>query len=181
MNERLAESFFHIEHRVLGRRLRPYSLWHAFVLDFAGSPLAGHEGELTLEEIIFALEVLSREPGVPGGRLKLPKVTWFRRMLWRGRIRRVGELRVRAQMAAYFADYLAAPNCFDAKGKPVKSHWCLYSVAVLMRHGKHTHREAWAAEVGFTRHLLLALAEAGGHDVPLISEAEQAALKEAGH
>lgn len=182
MTEQLAESLLHREHRVLGRVLRPFTFWHAWMLDFAQSPYGGAEVPITPAEVIFAVEVLRREPGVPGDAVKLPELAWWNKGRTVKRVLREGVAAVHEQLGYYFADYHAEPLCWrGGDGKPVKSHWCLYSVAVLMRHGRKTEREAWATQVGFGKHLLLALAEAGGHEVQLVTEAEREALAEAGY
>ncbi|MEI6036043.1 MAG: hypothetical protein WCS65_17390, partial [Verrucomicrobiae bacterium] len=83
---------------------------------------------------------------------------------------------------SYLADYVALPRCWQSSaGRPIRSHVCLYAVAVLMRHGRMTEEQAWATQHGYARHLLLALAEAGGNEIPLMSAEEEAALAEAGH
>jgi hypothetical protein len=64
-----AEAFFHrlphsfderdpwSEHRVLGLRLRPFSLWHQFLLSAADSPLLQSESEIELTDLARAVSI----------------------------------------------------------------------------------------------------------------------------
>lgn len=182
MTEELAEAVFHSRHRVLGRKLRPFTYWHAWVLDFAESPYVGHDGGFTVAEILFAVEVLSRPPSVPGDNIVLPRSSGWRHSRMVKRVLREGIQNVHARLLCYFDDFKAAPTYWRAHdSKAVKSDAILYAVANLMRNGGMSHREAWATTTGYGDHLTGALAEAGGHEIKIVTEAEREALKEAGY
>ncbi|MBU3720741.1 MAG: hypothetical protein FGM22_08295 [Burkholderiaceae bacterium] len=178
MSDSLAECIFHASHRVCGRRLRPFSLWHAWLLGFARSPYVGEAEVATPADLALAIEICSKPASSPGDcrGFSLRADAGLVRRIVKAGFRRPGQ-----EFRAYLDDYVALPACWEMKGRPVRSDVCLYSVAVLMRHGRKTEREAWATEFGYARHLVLALAEAGGNDVPIISDAEMKALREAGH
>lgn len=57
-NERFCEAFAHISHRVMGRRLRPFSLRHRFWLEALESPLVTG-GAATLVDLEMASRVCS--------------------------------------------------------------------------------------------------------------------------
>lgn len=179
MSETLAECIFHARHTICGKRLQPFSLWHAWVLDFAESPFIGSAPDGNASDLALAIEVCSRPASSPG------KCGAFSLRPERRMIRRIFDAGVRATanaFRAYLADHVALPKVWESgSGRPVRSHVCLYSVAVLMRHGGMSEEQAWATEHGYARHLVLALAEAGGNEIPLISAAEERALREAGH
>ena len=179
MSDAFAESVFHARHRVLGRRLRPLTLWHCWMLDFSGSWLAGRAEELTREDAVLAVWLCSLRPRLPGA---LPRMRWWARLRLARAAARVPLPLLRAQMAAYLADHAAPPVVFTSdSSRPVKSPWYLYLAAVLMRHAGFDERKAWATGSGYARHLALGVVEAEGKDIPLVSETEAAALVEAGH
>lgn len=179
MNDQFAESLFHRKHSVCGVRLKPYSFAHAAILDFARSPYSSMSGSARLEDIVFALSVLGEKPSRPN---QIPTIGFFRRWIITFRVFRAGIDAAHNQLMAYLDDYNSPPQMWQKENtRPVKTPWMLYFVAVLMRHGQMTEREAWSCEVGYGRWLCAGLAEAGGNDVPIITDEERAAMKEAGH
>jgi hypothetical protein len=179
MHAALAECIFHVPHVICGVRMQPYTLWHAFLLDFCGSPFVGASSTGTPADLAVILEVCSRPPSCPA-KAKVVQLQANKRLL--RDVVKNGLRRTANEVRAYLDDYVAMPKCWESKAsRSVKSHGCLYSVAVLMRHGRRTEAEAWATEFGYARHLVFALAEAGGNEIPIISAEEEAALVAAGH
>lgn len=178
MSDALAECIFHARHVICGKRLRPFTLWHAWLLDFCQSPFVGASASGGPADLALAIEICSRPASSPGASPRFdirPSPRLVRRIF------KAGFRQTAAAFRAYLADHVALPKCWESgSGRPVRSPICLYSVAVLMRHGRRTEPEAWATEHGYARHLVLALAEAGGNEIPIISPEEEAALAEAG-
>ena len=178
MQDSLAECVFHLPHVLCKRELQPFTIWHAFLLDFAQSPFIGAgPGRGSASDLALAIEICSRAPSSPA---KSPRwdITPSETLIQL--IYEIGLERAAASFRAYLTDYIALPACWEsATGQPVKSNVALYTVAVLIRHGRRTEEEAWATQFGYARHLTLALAEAAGNEISLISPAELAAMKEA--
>lgn len=181
MSEALAECVFNVPHAICGVELRPLSLWHLWLLEFVRSPYVGASAaaEGTAGDLALALLLCSRAPSFPGDDV----TTLFEvDAPFLERIEREGITATSLAFQCYLQDHIALPRCWESgEGRPVKSPLCLYMAAVLMRHGRMSHAEAWATPYGYARHLVLALAEAGGNEIALITSAEETALREAGH
>lgn len=179
MNDQFAESLFHKEHIVCGVRLYPYTFAHAALLDFAKSPYCALSGQASLDDIVFALAVLQSPGQFP---IALPELSNWRKKRLIKSVFEVGLIDAHNALLHYFTDYGSAPSIWQTEGsRSVKTPWMLYFVALLIRHGKKTEAEAWETEVGYGRWLCAALSEAGGNDISIVTDAERAALKEAGH
>lgn len=184
MDERFAEAFVNRRHTVLGRKLKPFSVWHAFVLDLLGSPFAGHVGEtIDFRSLFFAVGVCAREYD-PGLRC-LRKGPLFRlRFFLRHRGWKKREDRHLRAFLAYLRDYRTGPHpdhFADGTGEKSGVPGPLLLVARLMRLGGMTKAEAWNTPYGEAQWLCLALLEAEGRRTNLLNESERRALETAGH
>lgn len=182
MSGALEECVFNVPHVICGVVLQPPSIWHVWLLQFVRSPYVGAAEDGTASDLALALLICSRPAESPR------TLTAIRSCLPEGdpalaaRIEQEGVLATSLAFQHYLRDHLALPRCWEKEGgRPVKSPVCLYLVAVLMRCGRMDHDAAWAMPFGYARHLCLALAEAGGNEIPLLTEGEEAALREAGH
>ena len=178
MSEALAECLFNIPPILCGLPMEPLSIWHVWMLEFVRSPYIGAAPGGTASDLALALTICSRKAVDPlEASFDLrpsPKLI--------EQIDKEGILETSLAFQTYLSDYNALPKVWEGgDGRPVKSPLCLYLVAVLIRHGRFPHAAAWKLPYGYGRHLVLALAEAGGNEIPLISDSEVAALKEAGH
>jgi len=179
MNDKFAESIFHRRHVVCGIRLHPFTFAHAAALDFAGSPYASLTGAATLDDVVFALAVCRAPGAFP---IQLPKVGFFKTRIIAKAVYRAGLSEAHAALMAYFDDYNCPPDMWQQKGsRAVRVPWPLYFVACLIRNGRMTQKQAWETEVGYGRWMCAALAEAGGNEIAVISDAEREAMKEAGY
>jgi len=180
MSGALAECVFNVPHVIGGVELKPLSLWHVWLLEFVKSPYVMAVEDPTASDLALALLICSREAQSPLTVGDFPHFAGD--PVLTARLQQEGIRQSSEAFQAYLADYLALPRCWEkGGGKPVKSPMCLYIVAVLMRCGRMGHEEAWATPFGYARHLCLALAEAGGNEIPLLTAAEEEALKLAGH
>ncbi len=102
-------------HRVAGRRLRPFSLWHLLLLQQVDSPLLTSPARLAGEDLLRAVSICRcryLECDVRAG--------WSPRSFWKlsGR----GLAKERAALLDYVDDFLQRPECSLAViGKPGKS------------------------------------------------------------
>lgn len=179
MSRQLAECVLHAPHSICGRTLQPLSIWHYWLLDFVGSPLVGASEKGGASDLALAIEICCRPASSPSQTCELP-LSVDPYLL--EQLHEVGLSEVLASLKVYFADYVASPRVWESEeGRPIRSPLCLYMVSVLMRQAGMSHDEAWATQFGYGRHLCLALAEAGGNEIPLLSAAEERALIEAGY
>ncbi len=180
MSAALAECVFNVPHVIAGVALRPLSLWHVWLLEFVKSPYVMAVEDPTASDLALALLICSREAESPLMLRDYPRFEIDPELT--ARLHQEGVRQASEAFMAYLSDYIANPKCWEKEGgKPVKSPVCLYMVAVLMRCGRMDHDQAWATPFGYARHLTLALAEAGGNEIPLLTAAEEEALKLAGH
>lgn len=120
-DERFVEAFAHTRHRVLGFRLRPFSLWHEFNLQLIDSPFLTGE-PIHLKDLIAAVRICRSQyrsggctPGLGIPRDLRRRLKWWLR-LWRCNLR----MEV-ARFENYLRDYASPPKLWpnqhlDAKG-----------------------------------------------------------------
>jgi len=121
-DERYAEALFNLDdprrpgwslHRVLGRPLRPFSMWHKFQLEYANSPfLTG--GPVTVPDLELAVSICRSPYPIRGDfprRSGLAKILW---MLW---AERVDVFTARDAFHEYLADYHSPPKLWETKSK----------------------------------------------------------------
>lgn len=99
-------------HRVLGRRLRPYSLWHKVQLEFHNSPfLAG--GPLTVADVELAVRICRTQFPVAA---RMPARGRLGRLLWVFRAERVDVVEHRDAFLAFLADYDSGAKLWNTAG-----------------------------------------------------------------
>ena len=107
-----AEALFSVDHRVLGRRLRPFSMWHKTLLEYGGSPvLFGKIPDLA--QLDYAVRVcVLRYPELPDS---VPSGVFGR--LWRSlcfsRFRLEKETE---RFCRYIDDYYTPPHILSKNG-----------------------------------------------------------------
>lgn len=58
LDEKFAEAFVNLEqHKVLGYKLKPFSIWHRFLLEFFNSPLIGGDEKANISHILQAISI----------------------------------------------------------------------------------------------------------------------------
>ena len=180
MQSRLIEGFFHGRHRVIGRRLRPFTLRHAFVLAASGSPfLLG--GAVTPGDLLLAVEVASR----PGDYFLRPRPIRGPRRLWLETRLALGDMDGEAAaFDNYLADYMTGPQPWEGQGDDGsrgKVNWILTQVAALMHLFSWSEAQAWAtppgaaawyATAGYHAHPMAKIDVVGDREAALLEELE---------
>lgn len=153
MNERLVEAFWHAKHRLYGRRLRPLTLRHCFVLASAGNPLIEGGAIPTTADLIQAVEICSRPPSFF---LEGNQPNWLARQ-WVGFLS-VLEKQALPKFVAYLNDYSTGPRIWQKAGgnSSPKVHWTVSTVAGLCHWCGLSLAEAWAMTPGEAQWLLAA-------------------------
>lgn len=99
-----------VEHRILGRRLYPFSLWHRFLLTTIQSPfLKG--GELSFFDIREAIGICSLKwPECKVRRPWVIPVLWIFFFGYRKKAWHKFMLKLRDRLMEYFGDYISRPE-----------------------------------------------------------------------
>lgn len=165
------------DHRVLGRRLRPLSLWHATLLELIESPLWHGKSGVSMTDLRLAVAICAGQwprYEIPGG---------WRLFWWRLRTRKSSLAVEAAKFSAYIRDFHAPPMLWqkDEPQKPKPLPCALPQpldvAAWLIRHGLGEER-AWTMPIGLAHWYYVALAKQRGADVDLVSPGEQAAIEQ---
>jgi len=191
VDDSFAEAVVHSKaHRVLGLRLRPFSLWHAANLDFIASPFAGHKTLVDLAALYVAARVCQlRYPSVyRRSHLERALKLW---MLWRfkatkrhrGKPARFPLLAEVAKFSAYLRDYASRPEYMQGEDSvPVRCPWYLYEAALLKNYNPGmTWGQCWDFPVGEAGWCNAAMHEAHGNKIELVTPEYRKAFREAGY
>lgn len=174
---KFAESVLNLNHRVLGKKLKPFSLWHALLLEAIGSPIWVGQGRLTLQDLHAAVAVCSNE--WPAFNLKAGWMTVLRNSCITDY-----QLQVEGKkLVSYFNDYNSVPMLWtedkkESKNKPKCSlPLSLDLVAWLVRHGFGESR-SWNMPIGLAHWYYIACARQRGGEIDLVSPEEQLVIEE---
>lgn len=172
------ESFLHTEgHRVLGYRLRPFSLYHQLVLDAIESPVIQGNVPISLIDLEIACRVCSTSFG--GYRRAGKRAGFFRKLgfAWRIATTSLGaELR---KFDSYFGDYVALPERHGG-GAPPSQDGKLYQdfpsplsiASLLIEHGLDggDRAKVWETPLGEAHWWSTAFLRLAGGENDLITE-----------
>ena len=168
-------------HTVLGRRLRPFTFWHALLLEVIGSPYArgGRPGAFDLAALFHAARVCQLR--YPHTLAPLRFATLSACLLQRRYGRRLE--REQAAFLHYLRDYNSPPIYGTREGDEHSISCPWYAVVVeqlLLLDPRLTLAQAWDSPIGSTRWRIAARQDAEGRK-PLIETPEiRAAYAEAG-
>lgn len=146
MQDSLIEAFFNADHKVLGRKLKPLTLRHCFMLSVAKNPIL--TGEVpTWEDLIQAVEICSRDSNYF---LKGKSPSKLRRYLWDIRLACYNNrLKQFSLFSAYLKDYFSPPVYWSSgDSKPNKVNWIISNVSLLVKMYSMPFEEAWNMTVG---------------------------------
>lgn len=176
MDTALIEAFWHAEHRLLGRRLKPLTLRHCFVLATAGNPLITGERIPELTDIAQAVEICSRDAEFF---LSGKKPSWAARQItgmlaW-------AEKRPLEKFRAYLDDYCSGPEVWSREGgKGAKAHFTISIVAGLGHWLGVPLRDAWQMSPGEANWMLAAAIEQSPHgSIEIVGDGEEDAIRKA--
>lgn len=169
---KFAESVLNLDHRVLGKKLKPFSLWHALLLEAIQSPIWMGKGSLTLPDLYSAVAICSNE--WPKFTLKAGTLTILCNTFLRGeRLEKESK-----KLVAYFNDYNSVPMLWTADKTDKKEApkcplpMALDLVAWLVRHGFGEAR-SWNMPIGLAHWYYIACAKQRGSEIDLVSPEEQ--------
>lgn len=158
MDTSIIEAFWHAPHRLFGRKLKPLSLRHCFVLATAANPLI-EGGMVTRADLIQAVEICSRDAEFF---LSGKKPSWFRAQVVA--FRAPFENAALEKFRAYLDDYCTGPQVWASEdGKKAKSHWTISIVAGLGHWVGVQPKDAWNMTPGEANWILAAAIEQSPH------------------
>lgn len=169
------EAFVNVIHKVMGRKLRPFSLYHQLWLEVIGSPLLDREKTSTPSDLEIATRICSADYGEVEHQVKLPPPLLFG---WRWRGQKFD--REMMKFVAYLNDYNSQPDVVSAQSRPQTkgnvgdtSTWpdSLGIVCSLMRNG-FSEQTAWMCPVGKAVWYSCGFARAEGGDIRVKSALE---------
>ncbi len=179
---RYVEALAHApDHRVLGRRLRPFCLWHRLQLEFANSPLL-MGGEVTLADLEYAVAVCRTRFGELG--VARPPRHWWAR--WWAYVRQawwnVGL--EQQKWTAYAADYASGPKMMLSKsgttGEAIPDmDEALVEVALYRRMTGCDRAEPWEMPMGELAWMNAAFARQKGAKFSIVTPLDDEIVEEA--
>jgi hypothetical protein len=173
VDEKLIEAYWHAEHRLFGRKLRPLTLRHCFVLATAGNPIIEGGAIPTTADLIQAVEICSRP-----GRFFLTgkRPNWLARQAVA--FMAIIEKRGLAKFAAYLADYASSPDIWQKEGaKSSKMHWTMSVVGGLGHWCGIKPEDAWEMSPGEAQWTLAAaIDQSATASIDLVTNAEREAI-----
>jgi hypothetical protein len=178
---RYVEALAHApRHRVLGRRLRPFCLWHRLQLEYANSPLLTG-APTTLADLEYAVAVCRTRFGELG--VARPPVGCWRR--WAAYIRQAWwnvELE-RAKWTAYAMDYASSPKMMMSRGGSAGESVpdmdeALVEVAMYRRMTGCSREEPWEMPMGEVAWMNAAFARQKGAKFSIITPLDDEIVEE---
>jgi len=170
---RFAEAFLHLpEHRVMGRVLRPFSMWHKLQLEYANSPLLAG-GDVLVSDLVHAVEVCSTQyPMLAVSRF--PERGW-RRWLWMLWAERVDLRREKEAFDAYAADYCSLPKIESSKKgeKTPDMDDCLSDVGLYRKMTGCRREEPWDIPLGELYWMNAMFSRSEGADFSIVTPIEE--------
>lgn len=189
VDDSFAEAVVHSHrHRVLGFRLKPFSLWHAANLDFFESPFLGHKQPADIAALYVAARICQlKYPHVFRRGYLERAVEWWAILRFKALKRQKDRvsfplLREIAKFSAYLQDYASRPEYMSGEDAvPVKCPWYLYEAATLKTYNpRMTWSQCWDFPVGEAGWCNAAMHEARGIKIELVTPEYRKAFKEAG-
>lgn len=167
-------------YRVLGRRLRPFSLWHKFQLEQASSPF------LTSDQMdVVDLELAVRICGTTFPfRPCLPRRGRWRNLLWQLRVGRMDPLRQAQEFETYLNDYYSLPKLWNLPSKRGSNGGkrdvdeSLETVALYREYTNCARCEPWDLPYGEIAWMNLVFARRAGSEVKVKTPQDEAAHSE---
>jgi hypothetical protein len=167
LDESFAEAWLNNDHKVLGFRLLPFSLWHKFLLTVTGSrALTGDQ--LSMFDVVGFCKVCTNR--YPSAKYKFTKLDQLRILLTRNK-KNVSE-----RVESYIKDYCAFPEFWEKKQGEGKATGGppdpLGSVVSLLAMGFSVN-EAWDMPLGMAQYYTSAYMQQQGADIEFITSEEK--------
>jgi hypothetical protein len=166
LDEAFAEAWLNNSHKILGFRLKPFSLWHRFLLSITGSRVMESD-DINIYDIIGFCRICTNQ--YPRVRYKVRKLDQFLLLFHRQKSQ------VPAELEAYIKDYCAFPEFWEKKQEGKSGGGApepLGSVVALMQMG-FSNNEAWDMPVGMAQYYTATYMQQQGGDIDFITPEEK--------
>lgn len=171
------ESFIHSDdHRVLGHRLRPFSLYHQMMLEAIGSPVVSGRSAISIVDLEVACRVCAS--GYNEYRKAAERVGFFRKFLFAKKVLTTDMKSELLKFDRYFSDYVALPEKHG--DTPVSKDGKVYQdfpaplsvVGLLMSRGFEggSREKIWMTPIGEAHWYCATFLRLDGEDLKLITE-----------
>jgi hypothetical protein len=167
LDPKYAEAFVNVPHKVLGFKLRPFSLWHKFLLEFYENPLITG-GEAVPKDVLEAIQVCRATYPNPPKR----ETIWTKiRIL----ISSWDQEEEAKRFTNYVEDYLAFPEFWDKEDEGAKSGGGApdtLTMAVQLMELGFSEEDTWNMALGKMYWYGAATALLKGADLDFVTEEE---------
>lgn len=167
VEEKFAEAWLNTSHKVLGVKLRPFSLWHRFLLDQLDTKLLSGSNYLSIMDLYTGCMICrSKYPNV---KIKVP----FWRYLLLSRKREF--TKHFEAFSAYITDFCGFPEFWDKQDSETNKGPApdpLGTVVSLMNLG-FSENEAWDMPVGKASWYSAAFSQMQGADIDFLTAKEK--------
>lgn len=168
LDPKYAEAFVNVPHKVLGFKLRPFSLWHKFLLEFYDNPLVAGEESVSAEDVLQAIQVCRVEFPDPPKRETI--WTKIRLLLFSWDQEKESE-----NFTNYIEDYLAFPEFWDKEEEGGKTSGApdTLTMAVQLFELGFSEADTWNMPLGKIYWYGAASAVLKGADIDFVTEEEK--------
>ena len=174
LNERLGEAFVNKSYKALGLKLRPFSLWHLFLLTSGDSPFLEGKAMVGWRDLRWAISIC---------RSKYPNVKWpsgweLAKSLLKCPYPDLGKELL--NFNTYILDHYSAPLLWQKEGGITEQHDILFGITqvitALIGHG-FSHEDAWNMPAGAAYWYFICIQKAKGAEVQIVSQGEIVAME----
>jgi hypothetical protein len=171
IDAQFAEAWLNVEHKVFGLKLRPFSLWHKFLLEVTESPLVT-KSDAKATDLYAACKLLTLK--FPDNDVALTRFDWVRMFF---RVRKNSAEIEGGKLSSYINDYFTSPEYWESEGKSGSSNKGqppeqLSAIIPLLMMG-FSEAEAWNMPIGKALWYGATYASWQGADLDFITAEEQ--------
>lgn len=174
LNERLGEAFVNKTYKILGLKVRPFSLWHLFLMTSGESPMLEGKAIISWAELRWAVAIC---------RSKFPKINWpngweLLKSLVKCPYPKIGAELFRFN--EYILDHYSSPLIWHKEGSTTKAEdllgGILYVILTLVKNG-FSHNEAWNMPAGAAYWYFCTLQKEKGAEFEFVTPSEVEAMR----
>lgn len=175
-DDRFLEAFLNRPHRVLGRNLRPFSLWHNLLLESIQSPFLTGRG-VTAVQLWQAVRVCSSRWTGEGYRPNLNPPT---RLRWLWEVGRYGLRRECEAFADYLRDFDSSPKFMQSEENKVSNERDIddnLELACHLESQGYTPADVWNMPLGMAKWRSAVAVKCKGGDIHILTPLHEAHME----
>ena len=172
MDDGFYQAFLSGDSKIAGRKLKPFSLWHQFLLSALESPVVGDLDRIKTEDILISIRICQTDfPNSPI--VKLTILDAIRLFFINRKPERVADIALK--FGNYLKENTSSPEFWertDGDYKPFTAPACLSSVGLLISKG-FSEEEAWNMPIGKSKWYEATFSERSGGDLKFCYEGDK--------